>query len=620
MPDHKSRSTLGGLLNRDARRRLKHEQSPSPDSVEGFLRKRVPIFQRRPPGPTLYDHHEHVFKPEEDGAINDLKHIITAHDNESLPELQVHLCSWDKVFSLMSEARAVQESKTNTHIGVSVGVDIASRYINLIPEEYGVGLVKEGLALVFEALQKREENAQKILEVFETVPETMLTINTAYSLLGPETDDESIKREFYDNLVKDLPVLIAILRGSEPWYKKVVQFLILRIPETLSIDDILARWKSQTSVLKERVERMNIRILGSIKAKMDDAEKKESQSQATQTSILTLLSTNSSLQKALMEELRKLPKVAAKNLLEIYQEQRFAAGTMTGFLDEAHEILRETRGIRQTQKRPQQRRRAAIVTPIQLLGIIEISNQAAWDDLEIVLRQARLFDPAIQGRAGWLTKTEEFRNWLRAERSGVLLVDGCLPEHEGLITPMSGLCATLISSLVESEHNVVFFFFAGQHCDMKSSSRDANGPKGLMKSFIAQLLLCSALAKPNLDFLTFKYLQDLDHYDCDALCDLFKELIRQLPPNMDVYCIIDGVFLYEQSLWMDDLEYVADIFDYIVKGQRRCTNQSASLKVLMTNPGRSIELVKRTRKQNSVWKHISLASGQAITGVPQFGV
>ncbi|KAI0875559.1 hypothetical protein GGS24DRAFT_499643 [Hypoxylon argillaceum] len=94
---------------------------------------------------------------------------------------------------------------------LSVGADLTSRYIDLIPGGCGLGMLKGGLALVFE-----EDNAKKILlDVFGKIPKTILTINTAYALLDPEEDDKQIRQDFYDTLFKDVLVLIAILLGSE---------------------------------------------------------------------------------------------------------------------------------------------------------------------------------------------------------------------------------------------------------------------------------------------------------------------------------------------------------------------------------------------------------------------
>ncbi|KAI1148686.1 hypothetical protein F4825DRAFT_433076 [Nemania diffusa] len=240
--------------------------------------------------------------------------------------------------------------------------------------------------------------------------------------------------------------------------------------------------------------------------------------------------------------------------------------------------------------------------------------------MEIVQRQARSFNPETQARTSWLAKATEFQEWFRAERSSLLLADGCITDHSGLVTPMSGFCATLISSLMESKHNTVLFFFAGEHYKLDSPDHRGNGPNSLMRSLISQLLACSALAEPDLTFLSREYLEDLENYELEALYDLFDNLMQQLPPTSELYCIIDGISWYEQQRWLYDLERVAAMFEYVARRQRKNPRKLIPLKLLMTSSGKSIELVKRSRDSGSVWKHVSLAAGQAIPGVPRFGV
>lgn len=60
------------------------------------------------------------------------------------------------------------------------------------------------------------ENRAKILEAFETVPETVLTIQTAYNYLNPTADDEELCREFCRTLVRTLPGLLDVLLKRQP--------------------------------------------------------------------------------------------------------------------------------------------------------------------------------------------------------------------------------------------------------------------------------------------------------------------------------------------------------------------------------------------------------------------
>lgn len=238
------------------------------------------------------------------------------------------------------------------------------------------------------------------------------------------------------------------------------------------------------------------------------------------------------------------------------------------------------------------------------MGILGIGIRRSWDDLDTALRQANSFDTTSQGQAKWLLKTPEFQQWLSSRDTKVLLANGSMNEHLALVSPMSSFCATLILSLQENGHAVVLSYFAGLHCS--TEGRGVSGPNGLVRSLCAQLLLSRALVEPELDFLTTTRLEQLSHHDIRALCPLFEELVLQIHPSIPVYCIIDGIWLYEQQPWLQDLKYLAMMFDSLAKRQ---SAQSSRLKVLMTSPGTSTELIKNAQKRSRVWFQVSLAAG-----------
>jgi hypothetical protein len=67
-----------------------------------------------------------------------------------MPETQVHSFSWEKVFDLMSEAIATHKPRIYSSPVLSIRGDLASQYIDLISNEYCLGMLKGGLALIFE--------------------------------------------------------------------------------------------------------------------------------------------------------------------------------------------------------------------------------------------------------------------------------------------------------------------------------------------------------------------------------------------------------------------------------------------------------------------------------------
>ncbi|KAI0446845.1 hypothetical protein F4803DRAFT_501323 [Xylaria telfairii] len=688
---------------RDAKRET---QSPHPGEFEQFIRKRVSIFQRNPPSPSQYNREEDRYKSNHQEAREHLEQILIAHDEDLETTLKVKECSWDTVFEQMAEATRLTSPQRDLSGSVlPAGMQIASEVIDMFPEEFGLGVIKGGLALVFEACQRRSENRQNIMDAFETVPDAILTINTAYLLLDPEEVDNDIFREFFVTLVGDLPFLIEKLLGREIWYKKIASALLLYIPDKLAIEDILSGWTKKMTALKERVQSMKIKILSKLGLKLDDlknqvdssekniiAEIKSSkdllkeQVMNSEAGIIALLSQNKESLQLVMTQLQ-----SQEEKIRIFGALADEASTaaMTGLIREiqnAHkqakreqqekekleqklqqkeEELRQKEGnwneershhhreLEHLHKNEDQLRRdgeryrrentklyvhnrelsrqvssqslrnqgydtadtSALITPMQLLGVIGVSLNTAWRDLDKVVQQAIHFDAESQGKAQWLLKTREFSDWMQGRQSSILLADGATTGPIQLVSPMSSLCAALASGLADDNcGTITVSFFAGLHVGTDATNRDLDGPEGMMRSLIVQLL-SSSLFRPDLGFLTPEDLQVYRHHDLKSLCDLFVRLVQQLPSGTDVFCIIDGISWYEQAPWLAGLRFVTGMFEYLM-GQLD-PRDTAILKILMTSHGRSTEVVHRTRaaKNGRFWRHVTLAAGYVHSGV-----
>lgn len=64
--------------------------------------------------------------------------------------------------------------------------------------------------------KRRSENRDRILEAFESIPETILMINSSCACLESTAEDEKLRNDFYCELVKRMPELIDILLGKAP--------------------------------------------------------------------------------------------------------------------------------------------------------------------------------------------------------------------------------------------------------------------------------------------------------------------------------------------------------------------------------------------------------------------
>ncbi|WAO91210.1 Hypothetical protein NCS54_00866800 [Fusarium falciforme] len=184
--------------------------------VDKFLRRRVDSFRAAPPGPSQYDDREERYKAQDSIAVEYVTCVILdAHDKDPATELKVSYSSWDTVFEQIADAKRRHEDKTDYNSKAEVAINLMSSYINIIPDEYGLGVLKGGLALIFNATKTHRENRGRILDTFETLPDAIVTINTAHALLQPESKDIELQGEFLSILVKDIPALVKILFGEE---------------------------------------------------------------------------------------------------------------------------------------------------------------------------------------------------------------------------------------------------------------------------------------------------------------------------------------------------------------------------------------------------------------------
>lgn len=239
----------------------------------------------------------------------------------------------------------------------------------------------------------------------------------------------------------------------------------------------------------------------------------------------------------------------------------------------------------------------------QLLSALEVPYMEASNDLDYMLRQGKNFDIVAQGQARWLLQIKQFQGWLLSKDSDLLLVDGNADfdsSGPGRISPMSFLCATLVLSLLNNRPRPVsLHFFCGLHVASDDSLR---GPNGLVRSLITQLLLTQR--EFSLNFInSHAYRKDLESQTLVALCHTFQQLVKQLPLDTLVLCVIDGISLYERAEWQGDLAFVVDRLNEIVKDE--CLQPT--FKLLMASPYTS----RYTQRQVAPCQHVVLQAGNA---------
>jgi hypothetical protein len=180
----------------------------------------------------------------------------------------------------------------------------------------------------------------------------------------------------------------------------------------------------------------------------------------------------------------------------------------------------------------------------------ERSISTSLEDLNNILPIGRTLPLAEQNRAVALMQSTRFHEWfLSAVSSGLIVNGNC--NYVQRQSPMSFVAAKLASSLYKSVASwksdspaklIVLHFFCGEHVDGYDDV-DAS-PAGLLCSLLRQLV------RQHASFKLAKIIQKtiLDSSDVNQLLDIFSTLIRQLPENVVLFCIIDGLSYYDDQM------------------------------------------------------------------------
>jgi hypothetical protein len=199
-------------------------------------------------------------------------------------------------------------------------------------------------------------------------------------------------------------------------------------------------------------------------------------------------------------------------------------------------------------------------------------------------------------------KSPSLRNWLVSTTSSTLLINGSCPSTRAR-SPITFFCARLIDSLSskDNENFLVLHFFCGQHI---SSVTDPNAtPLGMMNSLLAQLLLLY----PDFE-ISHQDLTSISPNTLDSVIQLFKKLVAQLEPSMMVFCIIDGISLYEDAARLADTRKVVHA---LAELGARDVAMGPTFKLMLTSPTRIKHLPERVSKEEvlSVPRELAPQSG-----------
>ncbi|KAI0966414.1 hypothetical protein F4678DRAFT_449288 [Xylaria arbuscula] len=527
-----------------------------------------------------------------------------------------------KTSSLVNDKRAARRADRF----LAKAGSYAEKWIDLIPDEYGLSVIRGGLGLVFSTAARKLENREKIISTFEDIPDMIRTMETAYKLFGSdgEEDVKGLAKAFYDELCSDIPDLIQVLDGKGSKFKRTLNRLAAGAPETDKIDEILERIRKRSIKRESSIKR--------IKMRLDAKERSEiaairSESKKTQCGLGLIYSDiqqlptrldfdnfaqsfRQSIVQQISNDFRKELQSSLDEFLRNQTKGDFAAEAKTivfkmveenaSLRNENAQLAAYNREIDWQHSRQPSPIAGLSVSALDLMQILDVDHRQPTEDLQFVLKQAARMSPSDQGRARWLLRTPNFQNWMGVSRHALLLVDGAMSLEK--VSPMSVLTATLAVNLIHAPATMAIYFFCGKNLDV-GADNELGGPRGMLRSLITQLILQISPMSNLSGINSHELLHDCHKRDFSALCECLKLLIAQLPPNITtLYCLLDGVSWYEQGAWVDEMRFFVGLFRHLMEREN-----GPSLKLLMTSSNRSIDIRGLLYTE---WEYVSLAAAR----------
>ncbi|KAI1170750.1 hypothetical protein F4777DRAFT_567996 [Nemania sp. FL0916] len=565
--------------------------------------------------------------------------------------------AWDDLFDKINE---IEEKANETEHGpraifrkftlkAGENKETIDPWINLIPDEYGLAIVKCAVAI---ALNIAEQEYLKREKLFDALIEIRATIGEANSKTRSFQLEPEISRcagLLYEAIVTALQEILQSLpkkpsikrhrlipkwgKSKSGWSgtarknndrKRKEQNKAEKKEElnlkNIDLDAVLEKARTAAKDLDRAVDEWKMETL-----RRTGEYSKNTNEQITLMREWVIIDadpiirdTNSEMRRTRAEMIEM--KRQQKNIMEEQDktnrslQELLANGRLFQGREEVNqsllELLLETRKELQYLKGQQEQtgpRAEAIVTLSQLLEILcglsfsqsrvdeqmtdlDTMLERLHDGLDTVIRRRMGVSIQDQGQVQSIFHDTRFVSWLESDESCTILVDGNMESSSrNRVSAMSLLCANFVLSMTKLEpHNVCLHFFCGLH---DSPAQPWQGPKGLLQSFIIQLLAgLKARNRLSLDFLFMRtQIKRLKAGDMDELCRVCHELIRQFSSETTVYCIIDGIQRFHRDPGLAD----SDSLLRFLKAVTRDEYLKPTFKVLMTVPYRSPPPLKK---------------------------
>ncbi|KAJ2978700.1 hypothetical protein NUW58_g7413 [Xylaria curta] len=492
--------------------------------------------------------------------------------------------------------------------------DIAEAWLELIPDEYGLSVLKAGVAVVFKLAENSKNKREKVFKTFSTLQEALVRLRPGRARFRADPEVGQSAASLYKAIVRAIEAMMIVLPymgTSRRTYALTIKGLasdgdnraVTRFAARLKHENELEEARPTLDGILEALETDISKYDDSINLARDHThERTEAYSRINAVKTALLHDDTAKVLKAMREGERGL-----KFIVEQQRENRTLLMHLIMELERRKAINAEV--VARRQRVLHSSKHKAVVSLTQLCKILaqplSAKNQNDTPNLERTFQQPNMdlshalaeqgrFSLRTQGQVNSLLEHEQFLDWLSRSHPSLILVDANIRESAlEHVSAISVFSSTLVTSLIGAypDTAVVVHFFCGLH----ASPYDAwYGPTGLVRSLILQLLMKLDARDPemrswSLDFINDRgFLQNLEQHSLLDLCSALHWLLYEFTPDTYVYCIVDSISCFDVSRLLKDLGIVMEELRKIVNDKKMVP----VIKILLTNPFESTRAIK----------------------------
>ncbi|GES65507.1 hypothetical protein AN7092.2 [Aspergillus terreus] len=452
--------------------------------------------------------------------------------------------TWEEVLEEVNRASETYHSRATVWGKIRAGLHklgdnskVFDAWAGLLPSGSDCAtVISGGLKLILAAAARLADLRHGIADALEEIPSLLTCIHQALNIFKRSKELHRCSAALYVST-------LALLHHIVSWYRtKAIKKLGLGL---LRQDAYEAKMDSLLQGLRTQSERFDKA------ARLCSYEAIE---QTRQISIQNQQTLNDHVDRSITQwdsfqnEIRS---GQASTQQEIHAMQQYLFGVMERFLGSHDSVDPKTGNVRgpmlpsdeaATERRALQMYLRSRDHAFTALGYTPSTLEA---DLTTNLDSLWTLPLPSQDRIIAAMQSPKLHTWITTPASSTLFINMNTP---GTSPSSSFLPAKLVQSITAqpSSNNIyILAFFCSAHT--RSTDPDA-GPSGMMRNLIGQLLQ----SHPGFDLSTVTKLRHLRRDDVHGLCEVFHELIRQLPDDVIVFCIVDGVTEFEDRMALKD--------------------------------------------------------------------